>query len=52
MSSIKDKTVFAQESVNLYNACKEAGKIRTEGKGYYPKDGDIVFFRFNVNKKA
>ena len=31
---------------------KEAGKIRTEGKGYYPKDGDIMFFRFNVNKKA
>ena len=31
---------------------KEAGKIRTEGKGYYPKDGDIMFFLFNVNKKA
>lgn len=30
---------------------KEAGKIKTEGKGYYPKDGDIMFFRFNVNKK-
>ena len=29
---------------------KEAGKIRTEGKGYYPKDGDIMFFRFNVKK--
>ena len=29
---------------------KDAGKIRTEGKGYYPKDGDIMFFRFNVKK--
>lgn len=33
------------------SAVKEAGKIRTEGKGYYPKDGDIMFFRFNVLKK-
>ena len=32
------------------HAVKEAGKIRTEGKGYYPKDGDIMFFRFNVKK--
>ena len=26
---------------------KEAGKIRLEGKDYQPKDGDIMFFRFN-----
>ena len=32
-------------------AVKEAGKIRTEGKGYYPKDGDIMFFKFNVSRK-
>ena len=32
------------------HAVKDAGKIRTEGKGYYPKDGDIMFFRFNVKK--
>ena len=32
-------------------AVKEAGKLRTEGKGYYPKDGDIMFFRFNVSGK-
>jgi len=31
-------------------AVKEAGKIRTEGKAYYPKDGDIMFFKFNVSK--
>ncbi|HHT66643.1 MAG TPA: redox-regulated ATPase YchF [Erysipelotrichaceae bacterium] len=34
------------------NAVREAGKIRTEGKNYYPKDGDIMFFRFNVNKRV
>jgi len=27
---------------------KEAGKMRTEGKEYIMKDGDIVHFRFNV----
>jgi GTP-binding protein YchF len=29
-------------------AVKEAGKLRIEGKEYRMKDGDIVFFRFNV----
>jgi ribosome-binding ATPase YchF (GTP1/OBG family) len=29
-------------------AIKEAGKLRNEGKDYLVKDGDIVFFRFNV----
>ena len=32
-------------------AVKEAGKLRTEGKGYFPKDGDIMFFKFNVSGK-
>ena len=32
-------------------AVKEAGKLRTEGKSYYPKDGDIMFFKFNVSGK-
>ena len=27
---------------------KEAGKLRVEGKEYVVKDGDIMFFRFNV----
>jgi len=31
-------------------AVKEAGKIRSEGKSYEMKDGDIAFFRFNVSK--
>ena len=29
-------------------AAKEKGKIRSEGKDYVMKDGDIVLFRFNV----
>lgn len=27
---------------------KEAGKIRQEGKEYIVKDGDVIFFKFNV----
>jgi len=29
-------------------AVKEAGRLRMEGKDYLMKDGDVVFFRFNV----
>jgi len=29
-------------------ACKEAGKMRQEGKEYIVADGDIILFRFNV----
>jgi ribosome-binding ATPase len=28
--------------------CKEAGKLRLEGKEYIVQDGDIIHFRFNV----
>lgn len=30
------------------SAIKDAGKYRSEGKDYEVKDGDILFFRFNV----
>ena len=30
------------------NAAKEAGLVRSEGKDYVMKDGDVVLFRFNV----
>ncbi|MDD3336676.1 MAG: redox-regulated ATPase YchF [Eubacteriales bacterium] len=30
------------------NACREKGLVRSEGKDYVMKDGDIVLFRFNV----
>ena len=29
-------------------ACRDAGKLRIEGKEYVVKDGDIMHFRFNV----
>ena len=31
-----------------YNNAKEKGKVRSEGKDYVVKDGDVVLFRFNV----
>ncbi|WP_418745701.1 redox-regulated ATPase YchF [Frisingicoccus sp.] len=31
-----------------YNAAKEKGLVRMEGKEYVVKDGDVVLFRFNV----
>ena len=31
-----------------WNAAKEAGKLRIEGKEYIVQDGDCVFVRFNV----
>lgn len=31
-----------------YNAAKEAGKVRIEGKDYVVQDGDVMLFRFNV----
>ena len=30
------------------NACREKGLVRSEGKEYVMKDGDITLFRFNV----
>ena len=30
------------------NACKDKGLVRSEGKDYVMKDGDVVLFRFNV----
>ncbi len=31
-----------------FNSAKEKGKVRSEGKDYVIKDGDVVLFRFNV----
>ncbi len=33
---------------NGEQGCKEAGKMRLEGKDYITKDGDVYHFRFNV----
>ncbi|MGN0383874.1 MAG: redox-regulated ATPase YchF [Eubacterium sp.] len=31
-----------------YNAAKEKGLVRLEGKEYVVKDGDVILFRFNI----
>jgi ribosome-binding ATPase YchF (GTP1/OBG family) len=28
--------------------CRDAGKVRVEGKEYVVQDGDVIHFRFNV----
>jgi len=33
---------------NGESGCKEAGKLRLEGKDYIVQDGDVMHFRFNV----
>jgi ribosome-binding ATPase len=38
-----DYVKFGSES-----ACRDAGKLRIEGKEYLVKDGDVMHFRFNV----
>ncbi len=43
--------VYTYDDIFKYKsetAIKEAGRLRSEGKDYCPKDGDIMFFRFNV----
>lgn len=31
-----------------YNQAREQGKVKSEGKDYVVKDGDVILFRFNV----
>jgi hypothetical protein len=31
-----------------YNVAKEKGKVRSEGKDYVVREGDVILFRFNV----
>ena len=47
---IKVETYNCQDLFELKTeqAVKESGKYRIEGKEYIVKDGDILFFRFNV----
>lgn len=47
---IKAKTISFADYIKYESesACKEAGKIRFEGKDYIVQDGDIMHFRFNV----
>jgi ribosome-binding ATPase YchF (GTP1/OBG family) len=43
--------VYTYENIMEYKSelkVKENGKLRMEGKEYIVKDGDIMFFKFNV----
>jgi hypothetical protein len=43
--------VIAYDDFIVYGSeakCKEAGKLRLEGKEYVVKDGDIIHYRFAV----
>ena len=47
---IKAEVVNYQDLLDCgsYNAAREKGLVRMEGKDYVVKDGDVVLFRFNV----
>ncbi len=47
---IRAEIVSYDDLVSLggFNQAKEKGKVRSEGKEYVMKDGDVVLFRFNV----
>lgn len=47
---IKAEVISYEDFVSLGSeaACRDAGKLRIEGKEYVVKDGDIMHFRFNV----
>ncbi len=47
---IKAEVISYDDFIQLGSeaACREAGKLRIEGKDYVVKDGDIMHFRFNV----
>lgn len=47
---IRAETIAYKDFVALESeaACREAGKLRSEGKEYVVQDGDVMHFRFNV----
>lgn len=47
---IRAETVYFEDLIKLgsFNACKEKGLLRLEGKEYIVKDGDILNIRFNI----
>jgi len=44
---IRAETVSHQDFINFkgFNECKNAGKLRLEGKDYLVNDGDVMYFR-------
>jgi GTP-binding protein YchF len=47
---IKAEVIWWEDLLRLgsESKCKDAGKLRIEGKEYIVKDGDVIHFRFNV----
>jgi ribosome-binding ATPase YchF (GTP1/OBG family) len=47
---IRAETVAYQDLVEMgsMTAAKEKGLVRSEGKDYVVKEGDVMLFRFNV----
>ena len=47
---IRAEVIWWQDLIELGSEakCRDAGKLRVEGKEYVVKDGDVVHFRFNV----
>ena len=47
---IKAEVIAYDDFINYgsESACRDAGKLRIEGKEYIVKDGDVMHFRFNV----
>lgn len=46
--------VYSYDAIHQFGSeqgVKDAGLLKTEGKIYFPKDGDIMFFKFNVSGK-
>ena len=39
---------FISEGEGSYKVCRDKGLIRSEGREYVVKDGEILLFRFNV----
>ena len=47
---IRAETISCNDFINLKGntACREAGKIKLEGKNYVVQDGDVFHFLFNI----
>ena len=47
---IRAETIAYDDYVSLggEGPCRDAGKLRQEGKDYVTKDGDVFHFKFNV----
>ena len=47
---IRAETIAIDDYVRFHGeaGCKEAGRMRLEGKDYVVRDGDVMHFRFNV----